>query len=114
MHELGVVFKVADSVTKVAQQHGAEKIGRVTLEIGEVSTVVPEHLLDVWKWNCKRTPMLEDCELIIERIHAVTRCEDCQKTYDTVPQGITCPYCGSENTVLVTGNEFTIKEIAVI
>ena len=114
MHELGVVFKVADSVTKVAQQHGAERIGRVTLEIGEVSTVVPEYLLDVWKWNCKRMPMLEDCELIIERIHAATRCEDCQKTYDTVPQGITCPYCGSENTVLVTGNEFTIKEIAVI
>lgn len=61
MHELGVVFKVADSVTAVAQQHGVSKIHSVTLEIGEVSTVIPEYLLDVWKWNCKRTPMLEDC-----------------------------------------------------
>lgn len=113
MHELGVVFKVADSVVGVAKQHGVNKIHSVTLEIGEVSTVVPEYLQDVWKWNCKRTPMLENCELIIERIHAVTRCEACQKTYDTVPQGITCPYCGSNHTVLLTGNEFNIKEIAV-
>ena len=113
MHELGVVFKVAESVTKVAQQHGVNRIHSVTLEIGEVSTVIPEYLLDVWKWNCKRTPVLEDCELIIERIHAVTRCEDCQKTYDTVPQGRICPHCGSENTFLVTGNEFNIKEITV-
>ena len=113
MHELGVVFKVADSVVKVAQQHGVERIHSVTLEIGEVSTVVPEYLLDVWKWNCKRTPMLEDCELIIERIPAVTRCEDCEKTYETVPHGRICPHCGSENTFLVTGNEFNIKEITV-
>ena len=57
--------------------------------------------------------MLNDCELIIEQIHAITRCEDCEKTYDTVPQGRICPYCGSERTFLVTGNEFNIKEIAV-
>ena len=36
MHELGVVFKVAESVTKVAKEHGVEHIRSVTLEIGEV------------------------------------------------------------------------------
>ena len=113
MHELGVVFRVSDSVVKVAEQNNVQRVHSVTLEIGQVSTVIPEYLEDIWKWNCKRVPMLNDCELIIEQIHAITRCEDCGKTYDTVPQGITCPYCGSEHTFLVSGNEFNIKEIAV-
>ena len=113
MHELGVVFRVSDSVVRVAEQNNVQRVHSVTLEIGQVSTVIPEYLEDIWKWNCKRVPMLNDCELIIEQIHAITRCEDCEKTYDTVPQGRICPYCGSERTFLVTGNEFNIKEIAV-
>ena len=113
MHELGVVFRVSDSVVKAAEQNNVQRVHSVTLEIGQVSTVIPEYLEDIWKWNCKRVPMLNDCELIIEQIHAITRCEDCEKTYDTVPQGRICPYCGSERTFLVTGNEFNIKEIAV-
>jgi len=113
MHELGVVFHIAKSVEKIALENDAEKVRSVTLEIGEVSTVIPEYLVDVWDWNCKKTPLLEGCELKLERIHAITRCEDCEKTYDTVPQGRTCPYCGSEHTFLVTGNEVNIKEITV-
>ena len=61
MHELGVVFHIADSVVKIAQDNQAQHVRRVTLQIGEVSTVIPDYLIDVWKWNCKRNPMLEDC-----------------------------------------------------
>ncbi len=113
MHELGVVFHIADSVVKIAQDNGATRVRRVTVQIGEVSTVIPDYLIDVWKWNCKRTPMLEDCELLWEPIHAITYCENCGKTYDTVPQGKICPHCGSDRTYLQQGNELEIKEIAV-
>ena len=113
MHELGVAFHIADSVTRSAAENDAAHVRAVTLEIGEVSTVVPEYLVDVWSWNCKRTPMLEGCELLIERIRAVTHCESCGGDYDTVPQGKICPYCGSGETYLLTGNEFNIKEITV-
>ena len=56
MHELGVVFHIADSVVKIAQDNQAQHVRRVTLQIGEVSTVIPDYLIDVWKWNCKRNP----------------------------------------------------------
>ena len=113
MHELGVVFHIADSVVKIAQDNQAQHVRRVTLQIGEVSTVIPDYLIDVWKWNCKRNPMLEDCELLWEPIHAITYCENCGKTYDTVPQGKICPHCGSDRTSLQQGNELEIKEIAI-
>ena len=113
MHELGVVFHIADSVVRIAQENHAEHVRRVTLEIGEVSTVIPEYLLDVWKWNCKRTPMLEDCELVIERLPAVTYCEGCGRTYPTVAHGKICPHCDSDQTWLQSGNEVNLRDIAV-
>ena len=64
-------------------------------------------------WNCKRTPLLTGCALEIERIPAVTHCGACGQDYPTVPQGKRCPRCGSEDTWLIQGNEFIIKEIAV-
>ena len=47
----------------------------------------------------------------VEKLEAVTYCQDCRKTYPTMVYKKICPYCGSENTFLVTGNEYNIKEI---
>ncbi len=113
MHELGVVFHIADSVEKIARQNNVDHIRRVTLELGEVSTVIPDYLIDVWNWNCTKHDLFKDCLLTVEKIPAVTFCTDCQKNYGTVKYGKICPYCGSENTYLVTGNELIIKEIEV-
>ncbi len=114
MHELGVVFHIADTLARIAEENQVTRIRRVTLELGEVSTVVPEYLIDVWNWNCKRVPLLNDCQLLVEEIHAVTHCDGCGKDYDTVPQGKICPYCGSPETWLRTGNEVNIKDITIL
>jgi hydrogenase nickel incorporation protein HypA/HybF len=44
-------------------------------------------------------------------IPAVTFCGSCGKTYETVKYGKECPYCHSEETWLVDGNQCVIKEI---
>lgn len=113
MHELGVVFYVIDDVEKVAKENNVKRVHSVTLEVGEVSTVIPEYLMDCWNCAVKKHEILADCELRVERIDAVTYCEDCQKNYSTVEHGKICPYCKSENTYLLKGNEFNIKEIEV-
>lgn len=113
MHELGVVFYVIDDVEKVAKENNVQRVHSVTLEVGDVSTVIPEYLMDCWNWAVKKHEILADCELRVERIDAVTYCEDCQKNYSTVEHGKICPYCKSENTYLLKGNEFNIKEIEV-
>ena len=113
MHELGVVFHVIDSLNKLAKEQNISKITKVTLQIGEVSTVIPYQLEDCWNWACKKEIVLKDCPLVIEQIKAVTRCNNCNKTYETVKYAKTCPYCSSEDTYLEKGNEFIIKEIEV-
>lgn len=112
MHELGVVFRIIDDLTELGKEKEIEKIHSVTLQLGEVSGVVPEFLTDAWKWAVDRTQILKGADLVIETLPAVTYCEDCKKEYGTVEHGRICPYCGSEKTYLLKGNEFMIKEIS--
>ncbi len=115
MHELGIVFHILDSVEQVARENGIEKVQSVTVELGEVSTVIPEYLVDCWNWAVKkREPLLQDCRMQVETIHAITHCDGCGQDYETVANGKRCPHCGSEKTWLLTGNQVNIKEITVL
>ena len=113
MHELGIVFHIANTVEKLAVENHVNRVNKVTLQVGEVSTVIPDYLVHCWNWKCTKSGILKDCKLEVEMIPAVTYCEDCEKTYGTVEHGKICPYCGSEHTYLVQGNEHAIKEIEV-
>ena len=111
MHELGIVFHVIDRLEELAKENSLSKIGAVTLEIGEVSGVVPSYLTDCWKWASAKKELLKGSALNIETLPAVTVSNKCEKTYPTVKFAKICPNCGSDDTVLVSGNEMSIKEI---
>ena len=114
MHELGVVFHIMDSLESVAKENDVTQIQSVTIEVGEVSTVIPHYLTDCWQWARKKQPLLEGCEMVVETVYAVTHCDGCGRDYPTVAHGKTCPHCGSGETWLLRGNEINIKEISVL
>ena len=114
MHELGVVFHCIKEINEIAAENKVAHVNSVTIQLGEVSTVIPELFEDCWNWAVKKETVLKDAKIKIERINAITFCEDCKQEYPTVEFGKTCPHCGSFNTYLVQGNEFLIKEIEVV
>ena len=113
MHELGIVFHIIDEVKEIAIENKVKHVNSVTLEIGEVSTLIPSYMEDVWNWAVKKEELMTDCKLNIEVIKAETYCEDCGNVYETVKYAKICPKCGSEHTYLIKGNEKNIKEIEV-
>lgn len=113
MHELGIVTYVADAVEEIAKEQQVENISAVILEIGEVSGIVPEYLVDCWNYFKKRYPSLTESRLDCEILPASTFCESCQRDYETVKYGKTCPYCKSNRTYLLCGRECNIKELVV-
>lgn len=113
MHELGVVFRIIDDLKAVGKENGVDEISKVVIQLGEVSGVVSDYLTDCWQWARGREKIVNNCEMVIETIPAVTFCEECSNTYETVRYAKVCPYCKSKNTYLVSGNEFNIKEIEV-
>ena len=111
MHELSIVKHVIKTLREVAEDNKVSRIGSVTLEIGEVSGVVIEQLTDCWNYFRDKDELVRGAPLYVETVEAVTFCTACEKTYRTVDHGRICPHCGSPETYLLRGNEFSIKQI---
>lgn len=111
MHELGIVFHIIHSVEELGEKNSLAAVSAVVLEIGQVSTVIGSYLEDCWKWATAKSPLLKEAKLRIENIEAFTHCSSCKKDYKTVKHGRICPFCNSELTYLIQGNEVNIKEI---
>ena len=111
MHELGIVKHVISTLGDVAKENNVRRIGSVTLEIGEVSGVVIEQLVDCWNYFREKDGLVKGAPLYVETIEALTFCTACEQVYRTVEHGRTCPHCGSGETYLLRGNEFAIKQI---
>ena len=113
MHELGIVFNITKQIEEIAKENKVNKVTSLTIEVGEVSTVVPEYFKDCFEWAKKKTQYLQDCKLNLVVISAISYCEDCKQTFGTTANGKKCPHCGSEHTYLVSGNEVKMKQIEV-
>ena len=111
LHELGIVYHIIRDVENVARANGVRRVSSVTLLLGEVSGVVPDLLLDAWRWAADKKSVTQGAELIVEHVEAVTHCEACGHDYGTVEHGKTCPHCGSGETYLLQGQEVMIKQI---
>ena len=114
MHELGLVNYVVKEVSKIAEENKASKVESVTLAFGEVSGIVTAYLYDYWNWYTKKYPMFDGAKLVCEEIPAVSWCDDCKISYNTVSYGKTCPKCGGGNTWLLRGNEMLIRQVEVV
>jgi len=114
MHELGIVFEIQKRVSAVAEENGLalSDIAQVVVEVGEASTIVPRYLKECWPAATDGTQM-ESAELVVELIVARVRCKKCQTVYEYLKNDKKCPNCGAWECVMVSGQEFNIKEIAV-
>jgi len=116
MHELGVVFALIKQVKEVAMENKVTKVTKISVDLGEVSTVIPYLLTDCFNWAITKeeNELLKDCALEINQIKAVTICNHCGHEYSTVEFAKICPKCKSDDTYLKEGNEFIIKTIEAI
>ena len=49
MHELGIIVHISKTLQEIAEENRLSQIGKLTLEIGEVSGIVNEYLTDCWQ-----------------------------------------------------------------
>ena len=111
MHEMGIILHLAKTLNQTAVDNNLTRIEQVTLQVGEVSGIMTDLFIDCYNYFKVQHPILKDSSLVLETTKALTHCDNCKKNYETVKYGIVCPYCGSSETWLVTGNECIIKEI---
>lgn len=110
MHELSIVAEVVKTVEKIAVEKELTVIDSVTLQIGEIASVVPKYIEDCYEAVVDGS-MLKETKLNIEILPANAMCSGCKKVYHFPENKKKCPYCGSMKNEIISGKEFFIKEI---
>lgn len=110
MHELGLIYQVIKTVDEVKHEQNLTEIESITLQIGEMSDVVPKFITQAWE-NAKISTAYADTKLLVESVKARAKCNDCGHIHDVRDIDFVCPQCGSMKLSIVSGREFLIKEI---
>ena len=112
MHEVGIVRNLVE----IAEQHvisgGHTKVLSISIEIGELSNVVPEAVEFCFEAVSCDT-LLEGSLLIIKRIPGRMHCCDCNQHFGVKSFTFTCPYCGSCILEIMQGDELRMIELEV-
>ncbi|SCJ60175.1 Probable hydrogenase nickel incorporation protein hypA [uncultured Clostridium sp.] len=110
MHELGVVIEVVKTVERIVVEQKLNKVYSIVLQIGELSSMIPRYIEQCYPAAVDGT-LLQDTKLEIEVLPANVLCSSCNKVFNIVDNGRTCPNCGGNTFSMLSGREFMIKEI---
>ena len=114
MHELTLLFGVADQVERVTKENGIDHVDAVVLEIGDLTPIVPEFMMDGYPVISDEFDFLRGSELIIETVTGYAECAECGEVYPVVENEGVCPECGCREKEILTGTDFVIKEVRIL
>ncbi len=95
MHEMGIAMEIIQIVKDSIPEDMTEcTVRSVNVDIGQMSSVVPESLTFCFEMASKET-VCEGAELIITEIPSIMTCESCAHEWHVDAQAFTCPECDS-------------------
>lgn len=112
MHEMGIADAILKMVDRIKQQEHAAAVRSITLEVGDLSGIVPYFLAECWEAVAAGTEY-QTARLHIHPVPATARCEDCKKIFVVDAADLRCPDCKSNKLTPLSGKDLTIAEIEV-
>ena len=112
MHEIGIVRQLIRTVTDFAAENEVRDIREVVVDCGELSLVIPEYVEELFPVAAKDS-ILKDAKLTIRTVPGLAECEDCDEIFNVIEHKGYCPNCGSFNKTVLSGKDFSIREIVV-
>ena len=112
MHEIGIVRQLLRTVTAFAEENGIKEIHEVVVDCGELSLVIPEYVQELYPPVVKGS-ILENAKLTVNTVLGLAECDACDEIFNVVQHKGYCPNCGSFEKTVLSGKEFTVREIVV-
>jgi hydrogenase nickel incorporation protein HypA/HybF len=113
MHEMSLTEGVVRILEDQAAAHGFTRVKTVWLEIGELSTVVPDSMEFCFEAVAKGNPLTAETRLEIIRVPGAAWCMDCATSVAVTSRVDLCPQCGGTKLAVTAGEEMRIKELEV-
>lgn len=109
MHELSIT----QGIIEICENHaGGRRILAIEVEIGELSSVVPDAVEFCFE-ACSLGTLLEGARLLIRRIPGRGRCHKCGADVGLSTLYDACPSCGGYEIAVTAGEEMRVREIEV-
>jgi hydrogenase nickel incorporation protein HypA/HybF len=108
MHELGVALELVDAI---AARAGGARVQRVVLEVGVLSSVLPDALSFCFTLATEGTAV-EGAALEVRTVAAPARCRSCERRLTLGRASDRCP-CGAYDLEWLGGEALTILELEV-
>lgn len=112
MHEIGIVRQLVRTVSDFAAENQVSDIREVVVDCGELSLVIPEYLEELYPVVAKDS-ILAHAKLTIHMVPGLAECEECDEIFNVIEHKGYCPNCGSFDKTVLSGKEFSIREIVV-
>ena len=112
MHEIGIVRQLVRTVSDFAAENRVHDVREVVVDCGELSLVIPEYVEELYPAVAKGS-ILENAKLTICMVPGLAECEDCDEIFNVIEHKGYCPNCGSFEKTVLSGREFSIREIVV-
>lgn len=104
MHELSIAQSIADAAREHASLHGAHRVLRIGVRVGEISGVAADALQFCFGMTVKDTD-LDGALLELEAVPVRFRCAACRHEFHPAEFLADCPACGSTGASMVAGDE---------
>lgn len=112
MHELAATENLLDIALRHGKSAGAKKITDLYLVIGPLSSIIDESVQFYWDIIAKET-IAEGAKLHFKRTQCKFMCLDCNQEFLLNEGNFFCPYCGSINRKILSGDEFYLECIDI-
>jgi hydrogenase nickel incorporation protein HypA/HybF len=116
MHELSVTEGILKIALKHAAVNNVRKVKSIRLQIGKLSGLEDEWIQRYFDYLSKDT-LAEGAILKIERMPIVVQCSACSTSSETEMAdmgNLACPACGGKGSTLLSGREYTVKDMEVL
>ncbi len=115
MHELPITESILKIVLKHAEMNHVRRVVTIHLKIGKLSDLEDDWIQRYFDYLSKDT-LAEGAKLKIERTPIIMQCVACSNSYEAEMERMgdwVCPECGQKGGTLLSGREYTIKEMEV-
>lgn len=112
MHELPITQSILEIVLKTAQKSGAQRVTRIDLVIGKLSSAVDDSIQFYWDIIAEGT-IAQGARLHFERVPTEMKCIDCGNEFQPTEETFECPKCMSPRVHINRGDELRVESIDI-
>lgn len=112
MHEMSIAESIVEIIRETLGESENRRLVSVTVEVGELTAVVPESLEFCFNAIIETTPY-RGAKIHIRNVPLTGRCQECGEEFHIEKYAFVCPKCGSTRIQVLGGQELKVSELEV-